>query len=135
VEFALKFFATLCQNQFISLDAIRPLIDDGKFLRQPPLISSASLRHLYDIMIAVNLKLGSICEIPEPCKQDQVSYAVKPGAEKLVGMEYLFQVLTSTLSDHVAFDAAAMLVRIYVKPYSDFGRCFPSWTSCATLSN
>jgi hypothetical protein len=130
-EVSYEFFGQLC-----SLDAVRPaalehLVADPSRHRPPRSITNESLRHLFLVIVRVNQELGRIQESPESLLPDTPKFEVAAGGRPLVGFDYIFEVLVSTLDERVATSAATQLVQVYVQPYSAFGRSYPSWKTCA----
>eukprot|EP00892_Ulva_mutabilis_P012890 jgi/Ulvmu1/9974/UM059_0023.1 len=136
VEYAFAFFSSLIRNKAIPLEAISELINDPKHFRPPQHITLRSLDQLFHIMLHANLHLGTLDETTElaSCTQIAPNDPLRPQiivngtTVKVVGMDYLFQVLVHALDGRVAQEAANMLVRVYIKPYCDYGRCPASWT-------
>jgi hypothetical protein len=131
-ELSYEFFRQLCSLGAVRPAALEHLVSDPRRHRPPRSITYESLRHLFQVIVLVNLELGRIQETPESLLPDAPKYEVAAGGRPLVGFDYIFEVLVSTLDELVATSAATQLVQVYVQPYSAFGRSYPSWKTCAS---
>ena len=129
VSIAYKFFAELCHTGAVSPKQLEPLIRPGAVHQPPRAMTHAALMHYYAIILRVNRDLGLVQESPH--KPDVPQFEVASGGDRLLGFDYLYEVLVKAYQHSVAVAAADQLVKVYVQPYSEYGRCHASWKTCA----
>lgn len=128
----------------IDLPTLCELVNDSASLRPPHTLTLRSLDKFHEILLSCNSYQSTIghvtgsggdSSVAVVCGESSVrcgdDYAVLAGQGHIIGMDYVFMVLIDATDDAVARQAAHMLVKMYIKPYSDFPRCWPSWTGCA----
>lgn len=134
VETSLSFFEAMCDHEVIDYPALCDLLNDSECLRPARNLTVRSLEVLHDVLLFANEFQDTITMIHdtrEGTLESSCDYAVAPGQGHVIGMDYVFMVLIDAKDDMVARKAANMLVKLYIKPYSDFATCWPSWTGCA----
>jgi hypothetical protein len=130
--YSYKFFADLCAQGAIHPADLEPLIAPDSPHQPPHCMTSTSLQNLFAIILMVNKELGLIQSSPQGLLPDALKHEVASGGKRLVGFDYLYDVLVMSNALPVANDAADMLVQVYVQPYSGYGRCYASWKTCAS---
>lgn len=129
VDISLYFFEVMAECNTLHYPTLCNLLNDCSALPPASTLTLMSLERFHAVAVYCNIYKKTITGVT-PIVQSKMDFFVA-GPNQVIGMDYEFTVLIHTTDDAVAHKAANLLVRLYIKPYSQFPTCWPSWTGYA----